>query len=426
MAQQEQSPISFLGLIIWLLAALFFLYEFFLRTFVGTVAHEIIPDLKLNAETFALIGSAYYITYALMQIPVGILSDKFGVKKIMVFATLLCSVATFLFAYSVGFTSAFISRLLMGFGSSFAFICLLVISVTWFPRKYFGFFAGASQFIGTMGPLLAGGPLVVLLAKAHGNWRLALSYVASFGIVLAILILLIVRTKPRDEKQTVIYLEPSKPLSFRIKRLMKNPQAWYVALYSAGVYISLALLGAIWGTEYLQTRGLSQAAAADMISIGWFGYAVGCPLLGAFSDIAKRRKPILIFCASVGIFVTLVITYVPITFGWIYSFLFFMLGIAGSGQNIGFAAISEHVDFSTRATALGLNNGAITLYAALIPPLASFFITLSAKTHSLPLQPHDFYLAFSLMPMFYILSLIISSFLIKETYCKPQKESIII
>lgn len=426
MAQQEKSPISFLGLVIWFLAALFFLYEFFLRTFVGTVAHQIIPDLKLNAETFALIGSAYYITYALMQIPVGILSDKFGVKKIMIFATLLCSVATFLFAYSVGFTSAFISRLLMGFGSSFAFICLLVISVTWFPRKYFGFFAGASQFIGTMGPLLAGGPLVVLLAEAHGNWRIALSYVASFGIVLAILILLIVRTKPRDEKQAVIYLEPSKPLPFRIKRLMKNPQAWYVALYSAGVYISLALLGAIWGTEYLQTRGLSQAAAADMISIGWFGYAIGCPLLGAFSDIAKRRKPILIFCASVGVFVTLIITYVPITLGWIYSFLFFMLGIAGSGQNIGFAAISEHVDFSTRATALGLNNGAITLYAALIPPLASFFITLSAKTHPLPLQPHDFYLAFSLMPMFYILSLIISSFLIKETYCKPQKESIII
>ncbi|WP_235206122.1 MFS transporter [Coxiella burnetii] len=156
----NKSPISFLGLIIWLIAALFFLYEFFLRTFIGTVAHQIIPDLHLTPESFALIGSAYYIAYAIMQIPVGVLADKFGVKLIMIFAVLVCAVATWLFAQSTGFGFAFFSRFLMGFGSSFAFICLLVIAVTWFPRRYFGFFAGTSQFIGTMGPLLAGGPLV--------------------------------------------------------------------------------------------------------------------------------------------------------------------------------------------------------------------------------------------------------------------------
>ncbi|WP_230579112.1 hypothetical protein [Coxiella burnetii] len=49
----NKSPISFLGLIIWLIAALFFLYEFFLRTFIGTVAHQIIPDLHLTPESFA-------------------------------------------------------------------------------------------------------------------------------------------------------------------------------------------------------------------------------------------------------------------------------------------------------------------------------------------------------------------------------------
>ena len=115
---QQKSPISTLGLIIWGLAALFFLYEFFLRTFVGSVAHQVIPDLKLNAETFAIIGSAYYVAYGVMQIPVGILADKFGVKILMVFATLVCVVSTFLFAHADGFSTAFISRLLMGFGSS--------------------------------------------------------------------------------------------------------------------------------------------------------------------------------------------------------------------------------------------------------------------------------------------------------------------
>ncbi len=424
---QQQSPISVLGLIIWGLAALFFLYEFFLRTFVGSVAHQVIPDLKLNAETFAIIGSAYYIAYGVMQVPVGILADKFGVKILMMFATLVCVVSTFLFAHSNGFITAFISRLLMGFGSSFAFVCLLVIAVTWLPKKYFGFFAGTSQFIGTMGPLLAGGPLVALMAKTHQDWRSTLSEISAFGIALAVLILFLVKNKPRDGKQALIFLTQEEPLKSRLLRLAKNQQAWAVALYSATIYVSIALLGAIWGTEYLQVQGLSQGVAASIISLAWLGYAIGCPLLGAFSDIAKRRKPTLIFCALLGLFSTTAITYIPLHHShWAYAFLFFCLGVAASGQNVGFATIAEHSDLSTRATSLGLNNGVITLFGAFIPPLASYFIFLSTGVGNDNLKPENFTLAFTIMPILYVVSLAISSFGIKETYCKPQKEAILL
>ena len=132
---EDKNKLSLLGFIIWFLAALFFLYEFFLRTFVGSLAPQIIPDLHLNAETFALLGSAYYIAYGAMQVPVGILADKFGVKKIMIFATLLCAVATYLFANSTSFGLAFITRMMMGLGSSFAFVCLLVILERYVSKK---------------------------------------------------------------------------------------------------------------------------------------------------------------------------------------------------------------------------------------------------------------------------------------------------
>ncbi len=424
-SSQPKSPVSALGLMIWGLAALFFLYEFFLRTFIGSVAHQVIPDLKLNAETYAMIGSAYYITYAIMQIPVGILADKFGVKIIMIFATLVCAGATFLFAHSTGFITALSSRLLMGFGSSFAFVCLLVVVVTWFPRKYFGFFAGTSQFIGTMGPLLAGGPLIAMMATHHETWRTALYQIGGFGIVLAVLILLIVKNKPRDSEQTLIFLKQEEPLKHRLLRLARNKQAWLVAFYSATGYVSIALLGAIWGTEYLQVRGLSQNIAADIISLAWLGYAIGCPLLGAFSDIAKRRKPTLIFCSIVGLVVTASIVYLPLQHAhWVYGVLFFGLGIASSGQNVGFATISEHVDLSTRATALGLNNGTIALFGAFIPPLASYFIYLSAGANAANLKPDNFIIGFSIMPILYVISLVISFFFIDETYCKPRKETV--
>ena len=98
-----------------------------------------------------------------------------------------------------------------------------------------------------------------------------------------------------------------------------------------------------------------------------------------------------------------------------------MLGLAASGQNIGFATISESVDLGAKATALGMNNGAITLASAIIPPLVSYFINLSAGGHISHLQPENFYMAFALLPILYLIALGLSTFVIKETYCKPQK-----
>lgn len=423
--ESKNTVISTLGIFIWSLAALFFLYEFFLRTFIGSVAHQIIPDLHLNAETFAILGSAYYVAYGIMQIPVGILADKFGVKILMIFATLTCAAATFGFAKAHTFYSALISRFFMGFGSSFAFICLLVVAVTWFPRKYFGFFAGLSQFIGTMGPLLAGGPLIAFMADYHETWRTALTDISAFGVLLCLLIIIIVKNKPRDQEQPLIFLSMKTPFKIRLLRLAQNNQAWAVALYSAAVYISLALLGAIWGTEYLQSKGLSQVYAGDMISIAWLGYAIGCPLLGAFSDLSQRRKPLLISCGLLGIISTSGILYLNLTENtWIYGVLFFGLGIAASGQNIGFATISEHVDLATRATALGMNNATLTLFGAIFPPIVSYVVYLTTTPGATNLSAKSFVLGLSIMPLLNLASTLIAMIWIKETFCKPQKEAI--
>ena len=419
--------LSPLGLLIWGLAAVFFLYEFFLRTLVGSIAHQIIPDLHLNVETFAIIGSAYYVTYGIMQLPVGILVDRYGTKFILTFATLVCAGSTLLLAKSDGFGSALIARLLMGFGSSFAFVCLLVIVFTWFPKKIRATLLGISQFIGTMGPLLAGGPLIALMSKYGGNWRVTLNQIGLFGIGLAAIILIFVKSKPRSNKEALIFLKRDKPLKERMKKLIKTKQAWAIALYSGANYISLALLGAIWGTKYLQVHGLSQHIAADIVSIAWLGYALGCLSLGVISDYIKQRKPILIFCAFLGFCSTLGITFAGnIQHAWVYGFLFFSLGLAAAGQSIGYAAIAEQVDISLRTISLGFNNAATTIFSSFIPPLVSYFIFKAAGHQSDNLAPEHFIYGFALMPILYIIAFGLSYFCISETFCKPQKETIVL
>ncbi len=420
--QQSEQKIKAIGIFIWSIAAIFFLYEFFLRTFIGSIAQQLINDLHLSIAQFTLLGSAYYLAYGLMQVPVGILADKFGVKKIMIFAILICVLSTFLFAHSHRFTEALLGRFLIGLGSSFAFVCLLVIVSNWLPKHFFGFFAGASQFIGTMGPVLAGGPLISWLIDSHINWRVALIEIGVFGIILALLTLLFVKNKPRSGRDTLLFLSKNESIMIRLKRLFKTKQAWIVAIYSAAVYVSIAEMAAFWGTKYLQTVGLSQKSAAYMISVAWIAYAIGCPGLSFLSDLTKRRKPFLILCALLGLSSMSLILYVHFTSEAIYEVLFFMLGLAASGNNIGFVAIAEHTSPGNKASALGLNNGIIMLLDTLLPLLISYLISIangSSNAHHISL--HAFIFGLSLLSIFYLLSLILSLFFFKETYCKPQK-----
>lgn len=425
--QQIDQKIKVIGVFIWAIAAIFFLYEFFLRTFVGSIAHQLIHDLHLNIEQFTLMGSAYYLAYGLMQIPVGVLADKFGVKKIMIFATLTCALATFLFSHSHTFTEALVGRFFMGFGSSFAFVCLLVIASNWFPKRFFGFFAGASQLIGTMGPVLAGGPLISWLIDSHIDWRLALSSIGAFGVMLAFLTFFFVKNKPQGEQGTLLFLSKNESILLRLQRLFRTKQAWIVAVYSASVYVSIAVMAAVWGTDYLQAVGLPQKSAAYMISIAWIAYAIGCPGFGFLSDLTKRRKPFLILCATLGLASMSLILYGHFTSKAVYEVLFFMLGLAATGQNIGFAAIAEHTSPDTKASALGLNNGLITLSGAILPLAVSYLISLSSGSSSAQHLPlHSFVFGLSLLPVAYLISLIASIFLFKETYCKPQKGLILL
>lgn len=375
----EEQKISFFGTIIWFLASMFFLYEFFLRTFVGSVANQIMDDLSLNAERFALVSSAYYFTYAIMQIPVGILVDKFGVRKILVFGTVICAISAFLFAHSETYAQAFIARLIMGFGSSFAFICLLVIASTWFPRRYFAFFTGTSQFIGTMGPLLAAGPMVKLLIATDLSWQQLLSMIGFLGFILAVLLLLFVKDKGRDGGETIIYLKRERPFSDYLKRLAKNPQVWYIAIFSSIIYTSVSLLGAVWGTAYLESFGLKHYTSANIVSLSWLGYALGCLIFGAYSDKTERRRPVMLFCAAVSIVLLFWMILSPMRNISFFTAIFFMLGFTSAGQSVAFAAIAENVDLATKATALGINNAAITLLGSLIPIITGYLIT-AART----------------------------------------------
>jgi len=406
--------ITFFSLFVWFLAAFFFLYEFFLRTILTNLVHELLFSLKITVEQLSLIDIAYCITYGTMQIPVGILVDRYGVRLALSFAIFICAVGVVLFSFAHGFYLAFFSRLLIGVGSAFAFVCLLLITLNYLPKKYHGTFFGFAQLLGAVGPLIAGAPMVLMLRHTHDNWRSLLLIVGLIGIALMFLVSLFVKNKPTEKLHTPCQTIPC--IINEAISLLKRQRIWWIVLYSATIYVSLALLGTLWGTTFLETRGIHTVHAAFITSMIWLGLACGCPILGLISDLIKRRKPLLVFCAIFGIGISVSIVSLPIHHQLVLLLLFFGLGFVGAGQSVAFITMAESVGKNLKGTALGLNNAGISFAIAIVVPTVGFLIQRSIhSTSGIPVfHVSNFILGLTIMPILYMVSLLVSLFGIKE------------
>lgn len=412
--------ISLKGLLVWLICALFFMYEFLLRTVLGTFQYPLMHDLHLSPLRFALLSStAYQLIYGFMQIPVGILADRFGLKRTLLSAAIFCAVANLGFSLSHYFASAIFFRVMMGFGSSFGFVCLLLAVYDWMPRKNIALFIGLSQFIGTMGPMLAAGPFNMLAETAVVSWREIFFGLALIGFGIAFLVLLFV-DKNRQQQGKFIILSRPAAISENLSRLLSQKQVWFIALFSASVYFSIEYLSENEGVEFLVKKGFSSTFSAYMITLAWLGYALSCPLLGFISDRVQRRKPVMYSSALLALAALTGIVYFSL--GELMTALcFILLGVGASGQSVGFAVMAEQCKEEYLAVGLAINNAMIMLFAAINAPLIGSILSHLSPSHALQLT--DYQNAFMLMVALVLVAVFFAVFAIKETFCKSVRES---
>jgi len=296
------TKISIKGTVIWLTCAVFFMYEFLLRTILGTFEHPITHDLNLNLIQFALLSStAYLIVYSIMQIPVGIIVDKFGLKKTLFWACLICSLSVFGFGMTHTFNSAVVFRVLMGLVSSFGFICLLVAVYDWMPQQNLALFIGLSQLIGTMGPIFAAGPINSLASASHVDWRSVFFLLGIIGMLIAFVVLMVVRNS-KNYTGSFQIIKRTNSVVNSLYSLLRQPQAWLIALYSGAIYFTIEYLSENSGKEFLMLHGYTSNITSFMVTVSWIGYAIGCPLLGFISDRTGSRKPMMILSSLLSLF----------------------------------------------------------------------------------------------------------------------------
>ena len=313
-----------LSIAMFCVAAFFYLYEFLLRVSPNVLERELFQAFGMDARAFGVFTSCYYWSYAALQLPVGAWTDKYGPRRLLTFAILLCAGSTYLLALTESFFLSCACRFLIGAGSAFAFIsCLKIINI-WFDTKWFPFLTGMTLAIGTLGAAVGGQPLS--LALHFFDWRTLLKIVSGVGLVLGGFSWFLIRDKNpnKAEQQSA----DSAPRFLRcLMDVVKHPQNWLVGLYAFFVTAPTDAFSGAWGVKFLtDVHGISRNdASTAAVTMTFIGMAVGSPLLGWISGRLNSRKwPMLLSSISAALFLTLII-YLPTLSGGMASLLFFLL-----------------------------------------------------------------------------------------------------
>ena len=403
---------------IFFLAASFYLYEFILQVAPSVMAESMMKTFGVTGQGFGVISAFYFYAYAPTQLPAGVLYDRYGPRKLMTFAIILCALGSAFFASTDSVFTACVGRFLIGIGSAFSFIGVLVLLARWFPPYYFAILAGVAQLMSSVGAMFGEMPLAALIGAV--GWRNASFLLSGIGFILAILFWVFIRDYPHQQNQSI----PDHYLRDEWKRLVavcKHAHTWIIGGYAFAIWTPIAVFAALWGVPFLQEKfQIGVVAASGLCSMIWIGIGIGSPLLGWISDRLESRRIALIISSVLGLTATLIILYVPgLSYGSAH-FILFVLGLGAGGQTVSFAVVKENNPPELVGTASGFNNLAVLIGGAIFQPLVGYFLQ---QTDSWKIvngvhvySVTSYQSALMVMPLCFLASLIISSFILKESH----------
>jgi MFS family permease len=414
----------FLASVICMLAAMFYMYEYTLQVSPAVMTNELMRDLGLNAASLGTMTAFYFYSYTPMQLPAGLLFDRFGPRRLITLAILICAIGAFFFGTTPNAVMASLGRLLMGIGSSFSFIGALLLVSRWFPLQYFALLTGLVQLMSSVGAIVGQVPLVT--AINHWGWRSTTIALATVGCLLALLVWVIVRDSPEAVSKGRKFQSPPKKSELkRLQQVCSNRQTWLTALYSFSIWAPITAFAALWGIPFLvASYNLTTKIASEASAMIWLGIGIGSPLAGWLSDKFNSRSKPLSLCAMLGIVSLTIIIYCPfLPLSGLYLALF-VFGLAASGQSLAFGVVKDNNTACVVGTAIGFNNMAVVAGGALFQPLIGVLLYLNGgdlMRHGTPIYSTvDYQKALFVLPLCYMIAFFVSHFLLRETYCKPQ------
>jgi len=404
--------------IVWGLAAFFYCYEYLLRILPSVMTDDLRYLFGINGLALGNLSAIYYYAYIPMQLPAGILMDRFNPRKLLTLACLVCSLGTYWFAQP-NLYLAYIGRFLVGAGSAFAFIGVMKLSILWFKSSYFSFLTGLTTSLGMLGAMIGNMTLTSLINLMGRNQMLRFG--SMIGMILSLCIFFIIPDKPnRNMESTQSNVVPISSHILQIFSLFRDLQIWLLGLVGCCLFLSLTAFAEMWGIPYLTCcYGLSTHTAAHYNALVFLGWAIGGPLMGTIASRFTKEKDylrLIIVNTLLGALVFSTILYFPHFSKPYLGVLLFLFGFFSAVQVLIFTIIRNFYTSNIVGSAFAVTNLFIMLGGGIAQPILGYLLDIFSHNHLskvITFSPSAFTYTLSFIPAAFVLSTLLTSFIKK-------------
>ncbi len=317
---------------VWMIASIFYAYQYVLRVMPSIMLHDIMDHFQIGTGAFGQFSGVYYIGYSLMHLPIGIMLDRFGPKKVMsgCILTTVIGLLPLIFAHHWAYPIA--GRILTGMGSSAAILGLFKIIRITFPEDRFSRMLSISVPIGLLGAIYGGAPISYMCEMM--GYQSVIAIVACIGVVLSYITYCIV---PDSAPQQ------SSGIRSNLREVLSNKKVIITCL-SAGLMVGpIEGFADIWGTVFLrQVYGYDMTWAASLPSFIFIGMCFGAPILNMIAEKTKSYNGTIIGAGIImaGSFFWLLFSKISPTF---VSSNFIVIGMCSAYQILAIYKASTYV-----------------------------------------------------------------------------------
>jgi MFS family permease len=294
-AGAQRLPRIAVGTAIALIAALMgtHIMSQFLRNSIGVIAPNLAQEIGLSAAGLGLLSSAYFLSFAAAQIPLGIAIDRYGPRRVMSSSVAIMVLGVLVFAFGTNAETLVLGRVLMGLGCASFFMGPLVVYSRWFSPDRFSTLAGVQLGVSGMGMLAATAPLAY--GTATIGWRTSFLVIAALGLALGAIMFAVVRDDPPGRTpppRTDTLADSMRGLA----RVMRVPSLVPVFVMNVFSYSAIVTVLGLWAGPYLShVYGYDIERRGNLLFVLAFVYVTATLFWGPTDRLFRSyKKPVII------------------------------------------------------------------------------------------------------------------------------------
>jgi predicted MFS family arabinose efflux permease len=261
------------------------------RTAMALMAPALADELRLTADRLGILAATYFLSFAVMQLPTGMLLDRFGPRRtaagLMAFAVL----GALVFALAPAYPLLILGQALLGAGTAAGFTGGIVICARWYSARRAATMTGLMLGLGNLGGILAATPLA--LALESWGWRATTLALAAVLAATALIVLAVVRDAPPGHAVHTRKAETLGQILAGLGQVLRTAEVWRLMALAFVGFASVMAVRGLWGGPYLfDVHTLDAVAAGNILLAMSLGVIAGAIGYGLLEQPLDRRRDI--------------------------------------------------------------------------------------------------------------------------------------